>query len=53
MAEPTEPEEKVSKKVTYEHVTSSGTWKQNLVIIIVLLVIALALIGYIVMHMHR
>jgi hypothetical protein len=53
MAEPTEPEEQVTKKVTYEHTASSGTWKQNLVVIIVLVVIALALIGYIVMHMHR
>jgi hypothetical protein len=53
MPEPTEPEEQVSKKVTYEHTASSGTWKQNLVVIIVLVVIALALIGYILLHMHR
>jgi hypothetical protein len=53
MAEPNEPDDQVRKKVIYEHVTTSGSQRTNLVVIIVLVVIALALIGYILMHMHR
>ena len=54
MPEPTEPEEEhVSKKVIYEHTATSGTSRQNAIVIIVLVVIALALIGYIFMHMHH
>ena len=52
MPDPTE-EEHVSKKVVYEHTASSGTSRQNLIVIIVLVVIALALVGYIFLHMHR
>ena len=54
MPEPNEqPDDQISKKVVYEHVTSSGTSKQNMIVIVVLLVIALVLIGWILMHMHR
>jgi hypothetical protein len=53
MAEPNEPEEEVRKKVIYEHVSTSGTSRQNLVVIGVLLVIALVLVGYIFLHMHH
>jgi len=54
MPEPNEqPDDQVSKKVIYEHVSTSGTTKQNLVVIVVLVVIALVLVGWILMHMHR
>jgi flagellar basal body-associated protein FliL len=53
MPEPTEPDDRVTKKVEYEHVASSGSSRQNIVVIIVLVVIALAIIGYIFMHMNR
>jgi hypothetical protein len=53
MADSNEPDDKVSKKVVYEHVSSSGTSRQNIVVIVVLLVIALVLVGWILMHMHR
>ena len=52
MPEPNEPDDRVTKKVEYEHVTSSGSSRQNIVVILVLVVIALAIIGYIFMHMH-
>jgi flagellar basal body-associated protein FliL len=52
MPEPTEPDDRVTKKVVYEHVASSGSSRQNIIVIIVLVVIALAIIGYIFMHMH-
>ena len=47
------PEDEVSRKVVYEHVSTSGTSKQNIIIIVVLLVIALGLVGWILMHMHH
>ena len=47
------PDDEVRRKVIYEHVSTSGTTRQNVVVIVVLLVIALVLIGYILMHMHR
>ena len=54
MPEPNEqPDDQVSKKVVYEHVSTSGTFKQTLIVIGVVLVIALVLIGWILMHMHR
>ncbi len=54
MPEPNEqPDDQISKKVVYEHVSTSGTTRQNIVVIVVLLVIALVLIGWILMHMHR
>ncbi len=52
MPEPNEPEEELRKKVVYEHVTTSGTSRQNLIVIVVLLVLALVLVGYIFMRMH-
>ena len=52
MPEPTEPDDRVTKRVEYEHVASSGSSRQNIIVIAVLVVIALALIGYIFMHMH-
>lgn len=48
-----QPDDEVRKKVTYEHVSTSGSTKQNYVIIIVLAVIALGLVGWILMHMHH
>ena len=48
-----QPEDEVSRKVVYEHVSTSGTSKQNIIIIVVLLVIALGLVGWILMHMHH
>jgi flagellar basal body-associated protein FliL len=48
-----QPEDEVRRKVIYEHVSTSGTSKQNIIIIVVLLVIALALVGWILMHMHH
>jgi high-affinity Fe2+/Pb2+ permease len=53
MPEPNEPDDEVRKKVIYEHVSTSGTTKQNVIVIVVLLVIALVLVGWILMHLHR
>jgi len=53
MAEPNEPDEEVRKKVIYEHVASSGTSRNMIVAIVVIVVIALILVGYILMHIHR
>jgi hypothetical protein len=47
------PDDEVRRRVVYEHVSTSGTTKQNLVVIIVIAVIALALIGWILMHVHH
>ncbi len=53
MADPNEPDEEVRKKVIYEHVASSGTSRNMLIAIVVILVLALILVGYIFMHIHR
>jgi len=53
MAEPNEPDEEVRKKVIYEHVASNGTSRNMIVTIVVIVVIALILVGYILMHIHR
>jgi hypothetical protein len=53
MPEPTEPDEQISKKVVYEHVTSSGTSRNTMIAIAVILVIALVLVGYILTHIHH
>jgi uncharacterized protein HemX len=55
MPETNKPEEldEVRSKVVYERVSSSGTAKQNAVVIIVLVVIALALVAFIFMQMHH
>jgi hypothetical protein len=52
MPEP-DDDEYVSRKVIVEHSASSGSSRQSLVAIAVIVVLALALIGYIVMHIHR
>lgn len=48
-----QPDEEVRKKVIYEHVTTSGTSKQNVIVIVILVVIALGLVGWILIHMHH
>jgi hypothetical protein len=53
MPEPNEPDDQISKKVVYEHVTSSGTSRNNMIVIAVILVIALVIVGYILIHLHR
>jgi hypothetical protein len=54
MPEPNDqPDDQVRRKVVYEHVSTSGTTRQNVVVIVVLLVIALGLIGWILMHVHH
>ena len=46
-------DERVSRKVVYEHTASSGSSHSPAITIIVIAVLALILIGYIFMHMHR
>jgi hypothetical protein len=53
MPEPNDDDEYVSRKVIVEHSASSGSSRQTLIAVIVIAVIALALVGYIVMHIHR
>jgi hypothetical protein len=53
MPEPTEPDEEVRKKVVYEHVASSGTSRNMMIVIAVILVIALVIVGYILTHIHH
>jgi flagellar basal body-associated protein FliL len=53
MPEPNDPDEEIRKKVVYEHVASSGTSRNMLIVIAVILVIALAIVGYIFMHISR
>jgi uncharacterized protein HemX len=48
-----QPDEEVRKKVTYEHVASSGTSRNAMVVIAIILVIALGIVGYIFMHIHH
>lgn len=52
MPEPTEPDDLVSKKVVYEHVASSGTSRNVFIVIAVILVIALAIVGFIFMRIR-
>lgn len=47
------PDDEVRRKVVYEHVSTSGTTKQNVIVIVVLIVLALGLVGWILMHMHH
>jgi hypothetical protein len=51
MPEPNDDNE--YRKVIVEHSASSGSSRQTLIAVIVIAVIALALVGYIVMHIHR
>ncbi len=53
MPEPNEPDEQVSKKVVYEHVASSGTARNTMIAIGIILVIALVIVGYILTHIHH
>ena len=53
MPEPNEPDDVVSKKVTYEHVASSGSSRNVMIVIAVILVIALVIVGYILTHLHH
>jgi hypothetical protein len=48
-----QPDDQISKKVIYEHVTTSGTNREFIIVVIVLAVIALVLVGWILMHLHR
>ena len=50
---PPEDDERVSRKVVYEHTESSGSSHSAAITIIVIVVLALVLIGYILTHMHR
>lgn len=50
---PTDDDERVSRKVVYETSSSSGSSRSFGITVIVIAVIALALIGYILMHVHR
>lgn len=55
MPDPNDPltdDERVSKKVVYEHVSSSGSSRQSGTIIIVLVVIAIILVAFIFMRMR-
>ena len=47
------PDDEVRRKVVYERVSTSGTTRQNVVVIVVIAVIALALIAWILMHLHH
>ena len=46
-------DERVSRKVVYEHTATSGSSHSAAITIIVIAVLALILVGYILMHMHR
>ncbi|HXH40194.1 MAG TPA: hypothetical protein VNN08_16310 [Thermoanaerobaculia bacterium] len=46
-------DERVSRKVVYEHIATSGSSHSAGITIIVIVVLALVLIGYILMHLHR
>ena len=47
-----QPDDEVRKKVVYEHVASSGTSRNTLIVIAVILVIALCIVGYIFMRLR-
>lgn len=53
MPDTNEPDDVVSKKVVYEHVASSGSSRNVMIVIAVILVIALAIVGYILTHIHH
>jgi hypothetical protein len=46
-------DERVSRKVVYEHTASSGSSHSTGITMIIIIVIAIVIIGYILMHMHR
>ena len=47
------PDDEVRRKVVYEHVSTSGTTRQNIIVIVIIAVVALALIAWILMHLHH
>jgi hypothetical protein len=53
MSLPTDDDERVSRKVVYEHTETSGSSRSMGITILVIAVLAIALIGYILMHVHR
>ena len=46
-------DERVSRKVVYEHTATSGSSHSFGITMIVIVVLAVILVGYILMHMHR
>lgn len=55
MPDPNDPlndDERVSKKVVYEHVSSSGSSRQSGIVIAVLVVLAIIIIAFIFMRMR-
>jgi hypothetical protein len=46
-------DERVSRKVVYEHTATSGSSHSAAITIVVIAVLAIVLIGYILMHMHH
>ncbi len=50
---PEEDDERVSRKVVYEHTATSGSSHSATITIVVIAVLALVLVGYILMHMHH
>lgn len=46
-------DERVSRKVVYEHTASSGSSHSTGITMTVIVVLAIVIIGYILMHMHR
>ncbi|MEA2329090.1 MAG: hypothetical protein QOE68_4049 [Thermoanaerobaculia bacterium] len=50
---PPEDDERVSRKVVYEHTATSGSSHSAMITIIVIVVLALVLVGYILMHVHH
>ncbi|MEA2240231.1 MAG: hypothetical protein QOC81_4955 [Thermoanaerobaculia bacterium] len=50
---PPEDDERVSRKVVYEHSATSGSSHSAAITIVVIVVLAVILVGYIFMHMHR
>lgn len=55
MLDPNDPlndDERVSKRVVYEHTSSGGTSRQSAITIAVIVVVAIIIIAFIFMRMH-
>ena len=55
MPDPNDPlndDERVSKRVVYEHTSSGGTSRQTAITIAVIAVIAVVIVAYIFMHLR-
>ena len=50
---PNDDDERVSRKVVYEHSATSGSSHSAAITIGVIVVLALVIVGYILMHMHH